>query len=176
MIMNTITDIQIKENDVFSFQYNEKELKDRFSPYHCFDGRLIAKKMQDGTIILLDTYWASKHDNFTRNSEGRTFTIESALQKGELKFICNLNDVEEIRDYEQGYYADEDLFNLSYQHHCYKYFTKRKGAERSKEKMLKTINEKIEDAEHRLRSAERHILEYNETKVKIEGGDLMVYL
>lgn len=48
---------KFKENDVFDFRYNEKELKKRFMSDHCFDGQLIVRKGRGEKLILRDTYW-----------------------------------------------------------------------------------------------------------------------
>lgn len=168
--------LQFNENDVFSFRYNEAELKARFSPHHCFDGQFIVKVNSKGEKYFVDTYWASKYDGFTAYQDVKSRTIDEAISQGELTFICNLNDVEEIKEWEKEYYDDEDIFNLSYQHNCYSFFVKKKGAEKSQSKMLQSIKTKIEEAEYKKQSAERDIVRYNETLKKIEAGDTSVYL
>lgn len=167
--------VQFRENDVYLFRYNEAELKARFSPYHCFDGQLIVKVNSKGEKYFVDTYWASKNDGFAGFQEGvKSKTIDEALSQGELTFVCNLNDVEEIKEWEREYYDDEDIFDLSYQHHCYSYFVKKKGAVRSQAKMLQSIKTKIEEAEYKKQLAERDIVKFNEILKKIEAGDTSV--
>lgn len=168
--------VQFNENDVFSFRYNEAELKARFSPHHCFDGQFIVKVNSKGEKYFVDTYWASKYDGFTAYQDVKSRTIDEALSQGELTFRCNLNDVEEIKEWEKEYYDDEDIFNLSYQHSCYSYFVKKKGAVKSQAKMLQSIKTKIEEAEYKKQSAERDIVRHNDTLKKIEAGDTSVYL
>ena len=168
--------VQFRVNDVFSFSYNEEETRKRFEPYHCFDGQFIVKQRENGELYLMDTYWASKYDGFKHWSDYKCKTIGDAQKQGELTFRCNLDEVEEIRERDLQYYDDEDLFNLSYQHGCYEYYVKRKGAELSIDKMLQSIKHKIEDAEYRKKSAEWDIERYTETLSKIEGGDTSVYL
>lgn len=165
--MNDIQ-IELKVNDVYSFRYNEEEIKKRFEPYHCFDGQLVVKKRHGGDLYLVDTYWGS--------GDNRTFTLEKALNEGTLTFKCNLDEVENIREHEFGYYDDSDLFNLSHQHGCYKHYTKRKGAERSKGKMLDTINKKISDTEYEIQWAQRNLIGLNERKQKIIDGDTTTYI
>jgi hypothetical protein len=166
--------VQFKENNVYLFRYNEAELKARFSPYHCFDGQLVVKVNSKGEKYFVDTYWASKYDGFVSSQGVESKTIDEALSQGELTFVCNLNDVEEIKECERKYYDDEDIFDLSYQHHCYSYFVKRKGAVRSQAKMLQSIKTKIEEAEYKKQSAERDIVKFNEILKKIEAGDTSV--
>jgi hypothetical protein len=162
------TEIQLKVNDVYSFRYNEEEIKKRFEPYHCFDGQLVVKKRHDESLYLVDTYWGS--------GDNRVFSLEKALKEGTLTYKCNLDDVETIREHEFGYYADDDLFNLSHQHGCYKHYAKKKGVERSKEKMLETINKKISETEYEMDYAARNIISLNERKQKIIDGDLTTYI
>lgn len=160
----TIQKIILKLNDYYNFRYNEAETKRIFEPYHCFDGKLIVKENYKKEFILVDTYWSS--------SDNRTFTLERALNEGTLEFVCNLDDVEEIKQYDLIYYADEDLFNLSYQHGCYKRYAKRKGAVRSREKMLRIIKERISEAEYKLRSAQNSIEQLNKVFEEVKEGDI----
>ena len=53
--------------------------------------------------------------------------------------VQDLDEVEKCDKHHLDYYADEDLFDLSYQHGCYKAYYKRKGAVKSIEKMKKVI-------------------------------------
>lgn len=168
--------VQFKVNDVFSFRYNEEEIRKRLEPYHCFDGQFIVKQGENGELYLMDTFWASKYDGFKHWSDCNWETIEDVQKQGVLTFRCNLDEVEEIRENDLQYYDNEDLFNLSYQHDCYKFYVKRKSAERSIDKMLQSIKYKIEDAEYRKKLAERDIERHTETLAKIEGGDTSVCL
>jgi hypothetical protein len=163
----TETELQFKVNDVFSFRYNEEEAKKRFEPYHCFDGQLVVKEI-NGKLVLVDTYWGS--------GDNRRFTIEEAKKQGHLIFKCNLDEVEKADHNDGNYYNDEDIINLSTQHGCYKRIVKRKGATRSKDKMLQTAKDKIEELERKIKSAQRDIEWLNDSIEKINLGDLSVYL
>lgn len=166
----------LRVNDVYSFRYNEHELKKRFSPYHCFDGQLVVKKRNNGEFYFVDTYWGSKYDKFEAYSDMKRKSIEQALEEGTLNFICNLDDVDEIKEYEIVYYDDNDFHNLSYQSGCYKYFVKKKDAIRSKEKMLQSIKQKIEETEYKRDSAIRSLEDLKQRLLKIESGDTSVYI
>jgi len=87
-----------------------------------------------------------------------------------------LKNVREIQEWELDYYDDEDVFDLSEQHGCYKKFFLRKGAKKSKEKMLRVINEKIENTRKEIEGLIWDIERFAETKTKIENNDLDVYL
>lgn len=158
-----LAEVKLRVNDVYSFRYNEAEVKKRFEPYHCFDGQLIVKE-RNGKLILEDTYWGYGYN--------RTFTLEKALQEGTLTYKCNLDEVEEIKKHELSYYADEDLFNLSHQHGCYSKYAKRKDAQRNKEKMLAVLTQQIADERSKIEWAQRSLVSLNEKLQKLEEGDV----
>jgi hypothetical protein len=166
----------LRVNDVYSFRYNEHELKKRFSPYHCFDGQLVAKQRENGEFYFVDTYRGSKYDKFTTHGDMKRKSIQQALGEGTLTFICNLDEVDEIKEYETVYFDDDDFYNLSYQSGCYKYFVKKKDAIRSKEKMLQSIKKKIEETEYKRDSAIGFLEKLKQRLLKIENGDTGVYI
>lgn len=153
----TTTKVVLREGDVFRFSYSEAERAKRFEPHHCFDGQVVVRGGK-----LCDTYWG-----FDGN-EPRIVTPE----QGELRFLCNLGDVRDIRPHEERHYAPEDVFNLSYQHGCYKRYVVNKGAAPNAERMLKEIAEKMHDTERQIQSACRSLMELAVVKSRIEAGDL----
>jgi len=163
--INEIMKNEIKELDYFTFKYNQDYLAKHqiiVDPYHCFDGKLIARKTTSGEIFLEDTYW--------EYGDNETFTIEEALKSGELTFVCNLNDVKEISKYDIVYYADKDVIDLSHQHGCYTKYAIRNNTTRSKEKMTDVIIDRIRTAEQKIMSCKRDI-EYWDSKLKeIDNG------
>jgi hypothetical protein len=160
--------IKFKLNDVYSFSYNEEFRKNHSGDlYWCFDGQLVVKRKAGDELYLEDTYWIS---------ENRKFTLKEAQEKGNLTFKCNLDEVEELNEHNLCYYDDNDIIDLSYQHHCYTRYVLRKGATRSKEKMLSIAKEKIDNAQHKIEYAKGEIKRINETIEKINNGDLNVYL
>lgn len=158
---------EYKANDVFSFRYNAEELKKRFEPYHCFDGTLVVKDC-NGETLLVDTYWSG--------AEGKWLTIKQAQEQGDLAFLCNLDEMQEIKEYETVYYNDEDVVILRIHAGHRNRFLIKTGTGRSKSKMLDSIKVKIEEEEYKIKSAESSIRRLKETLTKIEGGDLSVYL
>lgn len=176
MTQTTVSDdqvsIQPKDGDVYRFVYS-RESWDRAKTRMgggdlnwAFDGQLV---FRDGW--LCDTYWGLDW----RGDTGRRFRVAEAVASGELTFICNLNDVEKIRDYEYELYAEADAFNLSHQHGCYKHFVKRKGARKDPEQMRRVLDKKVADARHAVDSAVRQ-LEYSvarrvELLPRIEAGE-----
>ena len=157
----------IKEGDVFDFCYNQETREKLFDPYWCFDGQLITKKDRDGKLYLADTYWSS---------DNKTFELKEINKQGTLKFICNLNEIKEIEEWERDYYADDDIFDLSYQHHCYKAFYIKKNAEKSQAKMLEVLKGKMKEEKFKLESAGREIELLSEKITKVNDGDLSIYI
>lgn len=153
--------MEYKEKDVFKFKFNEEYLKKHNYPYHCFDGQLIVHKRQDGTLIFKDTYY----------SNSTYFTLEELEKVGTLEFVCNLDDVVDCSEYDKVYYDENDIINLSYQHNSYKWFVRKKDAKRSKEKMMETIKNKIEEKEREIRWLEDEIKRLKEKQERIENGE-----
>ena len=156
---------KVKENDVYKFRY--KDTSDMFEPYHCFDGTLIAKETNSG-ITFKDTYWSG--------SDGRCFKIDEAFEKGEMKFLCNFGDVDEIDKSQTKYYDTGDIIHLRI-HAGYRdrYFIN-KGTKRSKEAMLSYCRDKINDAKSDIRMAERKMLRYKEKREEIQNGNTDIYI
>lgn len=157
----------MKVGDVYDFRYNAEETKKRFEPYHCFDGQLVVKERSDGTLYLEDTYWTSQNV---------CFTPDDAEKLGTLEFRCNLNDIDYIDEYDLKYYDDSDIFNLSYQHGCYKRYAKRKGAERSKKKMERVLSRRIEENAHKIVWLENDIKSDTEKLKQLQSGDTSIYI
>ena len=142
--------IQPRDSDVYRFTYSAKAWATaRNSIGHgdlnwCFDGQLIYR---DGR--LCDTYWGLSWGG----DHGRRFTVAEAQAEGALAFVCNLHDVEKIREDEYPLYADGDAFNLSHQHGCYKYFVRRRGAKKDAERMRAAVHRKVQEAQHEVERA-----------------------
>jgi len=159
----------IKENYVYQFSYNTKAYKERSYPNHCFDGQLLAVKYPKG-ILLKDTYWGFG------DSSSRSFTISNAKKEGTLTFICDISKVDKIEKYDSNYYDDKDIFNLSHQHGCYPLFYKKKGAKRSKKKMIEVVKMSIENLEHKIGFDKNSLVRQLEDLKKIENGDTSIYI
>lgn len=158
--------MKIKENDYFTFRYDTDSYTGVGDPYWCFDGRLVAKKNKDGSIFLEDTYWGSGNN--------RTFTVEEVSKLGKIEFVCNLDEVDFIDKHYTHYYDDCDVFNLGHQHNCYSRFAIKRGAKKSKIKMIYVLTAKkdklINDVVSNNREIERiasDIQELNNPNVNI---------
>lgn len=171
----TVVEREIRDGDVFRFAYSEASWeRARRGIGHgdlrwCFDGQLV---MLAGR--LRDTYWTFGA------GDGRSFTPEEARAAGTLTFVVNLNDVREVRQEDLRYYAEEDCYDLRYQHGCYKKFAIRTGAQRSPERMLRWIDERVAELrgeqERVIRSTTFDLMRLAEQRVKIAAGDLEVHL
>lgn len=164
--------MNIKLSDVYRFRYSEEFLKNKVFDFHwCFDGQLVVKENKNG-LYLQDTYWG--FDSFA--NDGRKFTLEEALEKGTLTFVCNLDDVEKCTVDSFCYYSDDDLFDLSYQSGCYKKYCIKKGAKKSAEKMKAVLTGKIENTEYDIKWATSNLERYKEKLQEVENGNLDIYI
>lgn len=145
----TLDTKEIKAGDVYSFRWKATTNRPGHDPYWCFDGQLIAVA-HNGGLLLVDTYW-----DFGKSlgDSAKTFTIDEAMERGNLKFVCNLHDVEPAQNHDARYYDEADLFDLSYQRRCYTKLMKRKGAKKSREAMYRALAQDRKEAEEMLRSA-----------------------
>ncbi len=165
LIGQTIPDVdgtlpRLNEGDVFHFRYSQAEWK-RANGHDlnwCFDGQVVFRKGQ-----LCDTYWG--YDSF---SEQRIVKPE----QGELTFICNLAEVEPIREYETLHYAEADVFNLSYNHGCHRKFVIRKGAQPSAERMLEAVRAKEAETRREIESSVRTMGDLAVLRHRLESGDV----
>lgn len=167
----------IREGDFFRFyykpEYREEVEKKWYSGYlrHCFEGILHARKIEN-ELKLVDTFWGLSGD-------GRIFSEKEAKEQGTLEFVFNIGDVEKISERDLLYYSDNDLFTVSEQHACVPscvFNFKRKGAEKSNEKMLKTVNDQIREQHKKVEYAVDELKRLAVKKEKIENGDMDVYL
>lgn len=165
----------VKNNDVFNFRWSPKKDQGWDSRYHCFEGLLVAQVTEDN-IRFVDTYWG------IGDSQGQVLTFEEIEQEikngGEIEYYCNLDEVERIENWQKYYYADKDLFYLHTQKACIprcEFYFIRKGATRSKEKMLEVINEKVRKARQAVEMAVDDVQVCAVQKQRIEAGDLSVH-
>jgi hypothetical protein len=159
----TTESVELREGDVYRFRYSEAErTRWRTDPYWCFDGQLV---VQNG--VLVDTYWG--FDGF---SDRRVVKPH----EGELIFVCNLNDVRDIKEYEVRHFDESDIFNLTHHAGHRKRFVVKKDAAVSSERMLDEVRKKEravrEEMELACRSAASDLVRLGELRARIEAGDL----
>jgi len=159
----------VKENDVFHFRPKDYgELAN-----WCRENLFVAKKNNEGKIVFVDTYWGiGKWDN-------KEYTFSQANKLGKLEYYCNLDELEKISKSDLRYYADEDVFYLHDQHACVescKYYFIKKGAKRSKAKMIETLEKLVNEAKHEIEWQTRKVEEYSAKRQQVEDGKLDIYI
>ena len=144
--------VSLREGDVYKWYYkNDAEYRAKCvggTAYWCMDNLCVVK---DGKLV--DTYWDGVHLN--------KFSSGSAIldpEKVDLEFVCNLNDVEFIKEYQIEDY--DKVYNLSYQKGCYKVFAIDKGSQVSNKALRVKYSKLLEQAEYQKRSAEWDIERY----------------
>lgn len=150
----------IKENDVYSFKYNEETVKKANEQnrdlYHCFVGILVTNKTKENTLYLRDVYWGN-------NTHSKSFTLEEAQKLGELEFMFNFDDVDDMSEkgksleFLKRNYNKKDYWDLSHQNcmrgRCYL----RKGAKKCKETQKRFLLQKRERLEIELQNVKDQI-------------------
>lgn len=151
------------KNDVYRFRYSEEFIKNNPNRdlYHCFDGILIERE-RNGTPYYEDTYWTS--DNRIFNS------MEEILNKGDVKLLCNLDEMEEIDEWRSKYYNKEDVVFLGI-HKGYrsKYLIK-KGTQMSKDVVIQGLRNKIFELEENIQYETRKIEWMKKDIEEVENG------
>lgn len=148
----------IKDGDIFNWQYkNHLEYCEKHrgsgTAYWCLDQQCFATE-RSGLIYLIDTYWTNYGAEYLGSE-----TSYVDPDKVDLEFICNLNDIEFIENWEVEDY--DTVYNLSRQKHCYKKYAIDKGAQPSKAAILKKLEGQLQRAHEDLRSAEWTITRIN---------------
>lgn len=159
--------MKIKLNDVYRFRYSDEYNSNGKDNYWCFDGQLVVKEGRENTLILQDTYWSS---------DSKTFSLEEALKKGSLKFICSMEDVIECQENDRKYYKPEDIFDLSCQHHYRKAIYRNKEARKDLGIMQESLEDMIGETEREIQYAKNSLEFLQEKLEKVKSGDMDVYI
>lgn len=160
---------EIRIDDVYKIRYTQSFREERVNSdlNHCFEGLAVATQSDNG-IILVDTYWGLRGGTYSK-----IFKISDIGRKIHIEYYCNLNEITKIHSLEVKYYDDEDIILLHDQHACVescRYHYIKNGAIRSKEKILRVLNEEIADAESRLVCAQNSIEAKKKLASEIEAG------
>jgi len=113
--------------------------------------------------MLVDTFW--------HGSDNKSWPIEEALEKLELTYIGNFNDLEKAPEWYADYYDAADCINLNHSNSTSGNFYIRKGAKRSAEKIRASINAKIEERKRDIKSAEWAIECAGKELAKLDNGE-----
>lgn len=158
---------KIKENDVFLANWKERKWGDQKD--HCFEGILIALK-QENEFRFYDTFWG------ICEKSNKSWSYAEMIKLFNVDYYCNLNELEKIKKYDVDYYDDKDIFIISEQHGYSKYYYIKKGAEKSKDKMLKVLNKKLEDIKLNIKWETQQIKDINKKIKEVENGNLDIYI
>jgi len=160
--------VEIREGDFYRIRLNDCYRKRVFEPNHCFEGLLMVIKGIDEKLFLQDTFWSHYHNDGWRHSSdsGKRWTLEETLKNGDLIFVCNIEDIEQITKYNTDYYKESDIIKLTSQHGCYTYWFKLKNAEKDRDTILARLVSELENERHKLESALRSI---DSLEKKIKG-------
>lgn len=156
--------VTLTEGDIYRWHYRSPGDDNRaWGQYHCCSCIGIVRRGR-----LYDTYWMI---GTAAPSEGRSFGADN-LHKIELTRLGNLADLDEAKSYQAAYYDDADIVDIRHANSSHGCFYLRKGAKRSKRKMLETAQRRLELAEQNKRSAIRRAADMQAAIEKILTGDI----
>lgn len=158
---DTTTAPGIKDGDIFRWRYkNEKpEHRREWGRYHCRSQIAVAK---DGW--LADTFWGSRSDGTAM------WPCDEAREILVLEKLGNLSEVEKRPEYEAMYYDDADIVDINHSNSSRGNFYVRKGADRSRHKMIQIAAEKAAAAERERDSALSKIERYKQALADLAAG------
>lgn len=157
----------LNEGDIFRWNYRDPNTNNgNYGDYHCCSRIAIVKNG-----LLRDTFWQIG-ESF---SDGRSFGIE-ALSKLELTRVANMSELVPAKEYEADYYDDADIVNLNHSNSTRGNFYLRKGAVRSREKMLEAARNNLDRSTANERSAARLSEELREVISKLEADQMVFYI
>ena len=154
----TATQQEIHVGDIFRWRYRSEKLSADYLSYWATSQIAVAVEGD----ILRDTYWIG-------NDGGRSWTFAESTGRLILTRLANFADLEKISESEAEYYDEADIVNINHGNipkgNCYK----RKGTERSRKVMLDKLDYKVEKAKSAIRSHQRDIERWGETRTQIEN-------
>lgn len=156
------------EGDVFRWSYKDEGPEDRspYRRYHCCS--MIGIVAANGRMY--DTYWS------TRSQDDRSFGPDDR-ERLKLTYLGNMNDFDRRSEGERDYYDDADIMDLNHSNSSRNNFYIRKGAKRSRKKMLAYARERLKKAESDERWARERAQRHRETIARIQAGEIEnVYL
>lgn len=158
---------QLREGDVYRWSYRDPKANSRpYGDYHCCSRVAIVHRGR-----LCDTYWMIG----SSFSHGRSFGMDD-LPALELKHLGNLSDLEKAPEYQSDYYDDADIIDLNHANSTRGNFYLRKGAKRSRDKMLAVARQRFAEAESDFHTARRRMAEIGMTIDRIEAGETDMHI
>lgn len=123
----------------------------RNDPYHCINWTFRAEERGED-VYMVDTYWAT--DAFRVKLTDENFSM--------FKLLYDRNEVTQISLSEVPDYDDEDIFHVALDSGGYqysKYYFKKIGAKKNKEKVLDRLYSELKGVESRAEYLKRKISE-----------------
>ena len=159
--------IEIKDGDIFRWHYKDEPAGDRrqFSRYHCKSQIAVARNGK-----LTDTYWCYSLEK-AGGSDCAQWSFDSATKELDLTRLGNLSELDKSPDYFSMFYAEADCVNVNHPNSPRGNFYVRKGAARSKERMLEVLAERIAESEREIGYRQSNIARDREYQAAIERGD-----
>lgn len=153
----------LQERDVYRWAYRDPKTNSApWGDYHCCSRIAVVRSGR-----LYDTYWVG--------GDNRSFGLDD-LPRLELKRLGNLSEWEVHMEYDADYYDDADIVDLNHSNSPRGNFYIRKGATRSKAKILETARARLEQALSDERTAARRSDELRAIISGIETGELPSYI
>lgn len=152
----------MKKNDIFRWSYKESYIKEmsRYGDlYWCkaqiavFDGKW-----------LHDIYWGMYHDSDS------AWTEDEAMDRLELQYLGNFDELEGLRD-NRWFYDEKDIVDLTHPNSYGKQVYKRKGATRSRERMIEYFLLEKKTVEQDIKSLQYKEGIINTTLKNLEDGE-----
>jgi hypothetical protein len=161
------TPVKLQEGDIYRWSYLDPKTKQgSWGDYHCCSRIAIVNRGR-----LRDTFWQIG-GSF---SDGRSFGLED-LPKLELARVANISDLLPAKEYEADYYDDSEIVNLNHSNSPRGNFYLRRGARRSREKMLEVARNNLETSMADERSAASLSEELRGVIRKLEADQLALYI
>lgn len=166
MTEQSTTALSWRDGDVYFWRYRKEGSALSFQ-YHCR-----AQKAIIASGMLADIYWAyidGHHFNIS-NIGGSWTSLEQANRNILLEYKGNLDEFDVIPDHDAPLYDAADILDLRHANSSQKQIYLRKGAVRSRARMLEQCRYLRKKAESAMRSAEHNVAYYAEIEAKIEAS------
>ncbi|RZN19498.1 hypothetical protein [Bradyrhizobium sp. Leo121] len=155
----------MREGDIFRWSYrNPNASHGVYSGYHCCSRIAV---FTNG--LLRDTYWG------LGCIDGRWFSGD-AIRALDLEFVGNFADLKPANEHMADYFDDADIVDLNHSNSTRGNFYLRKGAVRSKAKMLEVARYRLDQSLSAERTAAWKSEQLRETIARIEAGETELFI
>lgn len=159
--------VKLKEGEVYIIDIADKEKWSSWAK----DSYWVVRDC-NGELELVNTFHGLEY----RYSTSYTLTLKEATELGKLQFYFSLNDVKEIPENEQYYYAGEDVFFLGENHGYRPHWYLRKGAEKNQARLIETLEDRIDRQKDSIGYDLTKLADMSEKLGQVRQGNLDIYL